>query len=50
MQAKPTKTPKTPKTPASKRLPGPKKVATPADKPKKTYVYRKDAFNKVLIT
>ncbi len=47
MQHKQTKTPK---TPVSKPSAGPKKVATPADKPKKTYVYRKDAFNKVLIT
>lgn len=44
------KTAKPAKTPSSKQLPGPKKVATPSDKPKKTYVYRKDAFNKVLIT
>ena len=26
------------------------KPSTPSDKPKKTYVYRKDAFKKVLIT
>ena len=44
------KTTKPAKAPASKRLASPKKVATPTDKPKKTYVYRKDAFNKVLIT
>lgn len=46
----PPKTLKPAKTPSSKQLPGPKKVATPSDKPHKTYVYRKDAFKKVLIT
>lgn len=38
------------KAPGAKRLPGSKTVKTPADKPHKTYVYRKDAFKKVLIT
>ena len=44
------KTAKPAKIRSSKQLPGAKKLAVPSDKPKKTYVYRKDAFNKVLIT
>lgn len=33
-----------------KTLPKAQKVPVTSDKPKKTYVYRKDAFKKVLIT
>lgn len=33
-----------------KTLPKTQKVPVTSDKPKKTYVYRKDAFKKVLIT
>jgi hypothetical protein len=33
-----------------KKVPKLKKVPVVSDKPKKTYIYRKDAFKKVLIT
>jgi hypothetical protein len=46
MQAKATKSPKK----APKEMSGaPKRVKTPQDDPKITYVYRKDAFKKVKI-
>lgn len=46
MQAKATKSPKK----APKKMSGaPKRVKTPQDDPKITYVYRKDAFKKVKI-
>lgn len=43
------KMPKNQKVPASKRSAGPKKVKNPVETPKVSYVYRKDAFNKVKI-
>jgi hypothetical protein len=42
--------PKKPKESVPKTLPKAQKVPVTSDKPKKTYVYRKDAFKKVLIT
>lgn len=40
--------PKKPSKPPVKRpAEGPKKVKNPVDTPKVSYVYRKDAFNKV---
>lgn len=42
--------PKKPKESVPKTLPRAQKVSVTSDKPKKTYVYRKDAFKKVLIT
>jgi len=46
MQSKPTKNPKK----APKEMSGaPKKVKTPVNDPRVTYVYRKDAFKKVKI-
>ena len=46
MQAKPTKGPKK----APKEMSGaPKKVKTPVNDPRVSYVYRKDAFKKVKI-
>ena len=44
------KTAKPNKMPNSKPLAGPKRATVPSDKPGKTYIYRKDAFKKVLIT
>ena len=41
---------KNPKESVPKALPRAQKVPVTSDKPKKTYVYRKDAFKKVLIT
>ena len=41
---------KTPKVLVPKPEPKLKKVPVSSDTPKKTYVYRKDAFKKVLIT
>lgn len=41
---------KTPKVSLPKTLPKVKKVPVTSATPKKTYVYRKDAFKKVLIT
>ena len=42
--------PKKPKESVPKVLPKAQKVPVSSNMPKKTYVYRKDAFKKVLIT
>ncbi len=42
--------PKKSKESVPKTLPKAQKAPVTSDKPKKTYVYRKDAFKKVLIT
>ena len=45
----PTKAPASPKKAAKEMSGAPKKVKTPVNDPRVTYVYRKDAFKKVKI-